>query len=189
MLRNRFNTIFVCFCLYFFPITDLLPQEFIVDKSAENIVKFLSEATIEDFEGTTSDIDGYLFLPENGDLDSSEIYFEVDLRTLDTGIGLRNRHMRDNYLETDKYPYATFKGNIASQNIEDSTVVVNGILEIHGVKRNMTVNGSLEPTENGFAIGTKFSIKLTDFNIEIPSFMFLKISNKIELVLNFAVKE
>ena len=83
-----------------------------VDKSAENMVKFISDAPIEDFEGVTSSIDGYLFWEGDDLLNQSELYFEVDLNTVDTGIGLRNRHMRENYLHTDKFPKTHFTAKL-----------------------------------------------------------------------------
>lgn len=88
-----------------------------VDKSKKNVVKFISDAPVEDFEGITSSIDGYM-LGEEGNFEGTELYFEVDLNTVDTDNGLRNRHMRDNYLHTDKYPLTTYKANIyESKNI------------------------------------------------------------------------
>ena len=91
--------------------TNLISAEYHVQKSDKNLIKFISKAPIEDFEGKTSKIDGYL-KSENPDFSNGELYFEVDLRKLDTDNGLRDRHMRDNYLHTDKYPYASYTGKI-----------------------------------------------------------------------------
>jgi len=163
----------------------------VVSKSAANSVVFLSEAPIEDFEGLTQSIDGYLYLSPDRALDSSEFYFEVDLRTIDTGIGLRNRHMRENYLETDKFPYATFSGKITEwHELKDTIyVLVNGDMEIHGTVNNLVAEGKLIKIEKGFRIFSEFELKLTDYNIEIPSFMFFKISDIIRIKLNLFLTE
>ncbi|MBN1998224.1 YceI family protein, partial [candidate division KSB1 bacterium] len=84
--------------------------EFQVDKTQERKVRFISDAPAEDFDGVTEDIDGYALFDEKNPSGENEFYFQVQLNSLDTGIGLRNRHMRDNYLETKKYPVAEFKG-------------------------------------------------------------------------------
>jgi len=171
--------------------TSSYAQEYVVSKSAANSAVFLSEAPIEDFEGLTQSIDGYLYLSPDRALDSSEFYFEVDLRTIDTGIGLRNRHMRENYLETDKFPYATFSGKITEwHELKDTIyVLVNGDMEIHGTVNNLVAEGKLIKIEKGFRIFSEFELKLTDYNIEIPSFMFFKISDIIRIKLNLFLTE
>lgn len=166
--------------------------EYDVDKSNKNIVKFISSATFQEFEGVTNNIDGYLLYKDNDFLSGSDLYFEVDLRTLDTGIGLRNRDMRENYLETDKYPMTHYKGKIIyADKVSDAEykVTIDGNLFIHGVTRPLKINGNLFPVEGGYRVKAYFEILLTDYNITIPKLMFMKISNTIKLVLDFYIKE
>lgn len=165
--------------------------EFHVDKSQKNMVKFISDAPIEDFEGLTNQIDGYLYFEGDSLTNKSSLYFEVDLSSLDTGIGLRNRHMRENYLETDKYPITHFSGKIVKpESISDEQgykVQVAGKIYLHGVERPLEVNGILLGDENNYQIRTKFIVKLSDFNIEIPSIMFYKIDEAMDLELDFHI--
>ncbi|MGD9488356.1 MAG: YceI family protein [Calditrichaceae bacterium] len=166
--------------------------EFQVDKSSKNLVKFISDAPLEDFEGKTDKIDGYIFWEGDDLTNKSEIYFEVDLKSIDTGIGLRNRHMRENYLHTDKYPITHYKGMITRAEKTDGenfNVVTEGTIFIHGVERKLTASGEIVNTgENGYQIITKFEVKLPDFNIEVPQLMFMKINEVIKLELTFFVK-
>ena len=72
-----------------------------MDLKAKNLVAFISDAPIEDIEGVTSAIDGYVIwsgdsLTLDANYESSEVYFEVELAGLKTGIGLRDSHLRDN---------------------------------------------------------------------------------------------
>lgn len=169
----------------------VLPKEFDIDKSKKNLVEFISNATFQEFEGVTNNIDGYLF-NSNNILSGSEIYFEVDLRTLDTGIGLRNRDMRENYLKTDKYPMTNYKGKIIyADKVSDAEykVTVDGKMFIHGVTRDLKVNGNLFPVEDGYRVKAYFEILLSDYDVKIPKLMFMKISNTIKLVLDFYLKE
>lgn len=179
--------------LLLFPLFSATAQktEYHVDKNAKNSVKFISDAPVEDFEGVTNAIDGYL-VHEGSDLTSgSGLYFEVDLRKLDTGIGLRNRHMRENYLHTDKYPYAKFTGKITEATPADgkTKVKVQGSMDIHGVKRSMDVTGTMSGGGDKLRIMTNFDVRLTHHKIEVPQLMFVKIDENMELVLDFTVKK
>lgn len=165
--------------------------EYHVDRTAKNLVKFVSDAPIEDFEGTTNKIDGYLAYDAGGYTSNSDLYFEVDLRALDTGIGLRNRHMREDYLHTDKYPYAKFSGKIieATQAGDKTKVKVKGSMDIHGVKRTMEVSGAISGSGDRLRITTTFDVSLPNHKIEVPQFMFMKIDENMELILDFTLKK
>jgi len=166
--------------------------EFHVDKKQENEVKFISDAPLENFEGVTDHIDGYVYWEGDDMTSSSAVYFEVDLNTLDTGIGLRNRHMRENYLETDRYPQTSFKGKIArtTQGTNDTLLVsAEGNMFIHGVERPLVVEAKLIPKGSGYRIVSRFYVKLSDFEIEIPSIMFYKIDENMDIRLDFYIEK
>jgi len=175
----------------------IFAAEYHVDTERENIVKFISDAPIEDFEGVTSDIDGFV-LWSGEDLlavkatDSTELYFEVHLETLDTGIGLRNRHMRDNYLETKDYPYATYAGSILRANSTDSnwiSIDLTGEFTVHGEPRMMELSVAALPEGDGYRVKSEFEVKLSDHGIDIPKLMFLKIDERMQLELDFYLKK
>ncbi len=165
--------------------------EYHVDRESANMVKFISDAPVEDFEGVTKNIDGYLSHTSDGITDGSKLYFEVDLRTVDTGIGLRNRHMREDYLHTDKYPFAKFTGRIVEAEPSGGKIKVTlrGHMDIHGVKKAMKISGTVSEKAGALHIATTFDVKLTDHKIEVPSFMFLKIDETMKLVLDFHLKK
>jgi polyisoprenoid-binding protein YceI len=170
-------------------------QEFQVDQARDRLVRFISRASIEEFDGVTDRIDGYVLLdgarlgPESGG-DDTEFYLEVDLASLDTGIGLRNRHMRDNYLEVGKFPFATFAGHIVRTeptSSGDFRVTASGGLTIHGVTRPRELTCRVTPADGAYRAVCDFEVLLTDHQIEIPKIMFLKLANEIRLELNFTV--
>jgi polyisoprenoid-binding protein YceI len=167
-------------------------QEYHVDLGRENEVRFLSDAPIEDFDGVTDRIDGYLVLPRdevgNADLSATEFYFEVDLASLDTGIGLRNRHMRDNYLETEKFPYAKYTGRIEHlQEEEDGRFSsrIAGVFSVHGVERQRVIECSGELVAQSVRVSCEFEVRLTDHDISVPRLMFLKINEVIDVHIDF----
>jgi polyisoprenoid-binding protein YceI len=173
--------IILCLLLFYIPMAKT--QSLIVKKGPINSIKFLANSSFINFEGTTSAIEGYISW-DSTLTNSSRIEFKVYLDSLDTGIGLRNTHMRDKYLETSKYPLAEFTGSITNQikktNLE-SEVKVHGTLKIHGVERKQEIFGKIYYYGNLFKIESSFDIFLSDFNIEKPSFLFATVDNKMTL--------
>jgi polyisoprenoid-binding protein YceI len=173
----------------------LRAQELDVDPSADRVVRFVSRSQVDEFEGVTDRIDGYVLLdgqPLSASTrrDATELYLEVDLASIDTGIGLRNRHMRDNYLEVDKYPYASFKGSIGV--VQPSAdgggkVTASGTFTIHGVSRERDITCDVSPVGEGYHAECAFGVLLSDHDIEIPRVMFLKLANEIRVEVEFTV--
>src|SRR5690606_23312653 len=75
-----------------------------------NEVTFVSKAPLETFDGSTKQIRGRIEIDPQALGDSITVEVSVDLASLDTGIELRNQHMRENHLHTEKHPEAVFRG-------------------------------------------------------------------------------
>ncbi len=172
-----------------------LAVEWQVDLTKPRVAKFISRAPLEEFEGITEDIDGYLYWEDDSLFKNNEFYFEVNLNTLDTGIGLRNRHMRERYLETDKWPVASYQGKIVDVAKTDSAgltvyeVQTQGTFSVHGVERDVEVAGTVEMLEAGLMrIKAAFQIELPDYNIKIPQVMFFKLNKVIKIRVMFHLK-
>ncbi len=166
----------------------LWSEEYRVLMNGENSVTFSSKASIESFTGTTSQIDGYVLWEGADPLNENEFYLQVPLATLDTGIGLRNRHMRDNYLQTDKYPLAQYSGKmIRYEAANDSTylVDVDGLFTLHGVEQKLTLQGKVTIRGDRLHVQAPIQLKLADYKVKIPKFMFLKISELIDIKVDF----
>jgi polyisoprenoid-binding protein YceI len=170
-------------------------QELQVDLGADNVVRFISRASIEEFEGVTDRIDGYVLLDGEGLTaqtggDDTELYLEVDLASLDTGIGLRNRHMRDNYLEVAEYPYASYSGVIVrSDPMAEGghRVTSRGSFTVHGVSRDMEIPCDVTSAGDVYRAACTFQVLLSDHDIEIPKIMFLKLADEIRVELVFVM--
>ena len=156
------------------------------------MVKFISTAIWEDFEGVTKYIDGYVYWEGDNLTNKSELYFEVELNTVETGNGKRDRDMRDDYLHTNRYPYTHYTGIITD--VQDSTdtilkIASSGIMYIHGVERKINVKALMTENERGYQMQINFIIKLSDYNIKIPKLMIFKIDEVMQLQLSFFVKK
>src|SRR5262249_23223314 len=117
-----------------------------VSPGGANKVVFTSKAPTETFEGKTNKIEGVLSLDPGAVGDSIHAHLEapldVDLASLDTGIGKRNQLMRRDHLECDKYPKAIFDGAtvLTPGKIEagkTTTFEIEGTFSIHGVSRRL----------------------------------------------------
>ncbi len=97
--------------------------------------------------------------------------------------GLMEEHFNDNYMETEKFPNAVFKGKI-NEKIDmtkdgDTKVTVTGKMEMHGVTKDETFEGTATKNGSDIRIKTKFKIKLVDYSIKVPS---LYVKNIAEIV-------
>jgi polyisoprenoid-binding protein YceI len=157
--------------------------EFVVSPGPPNRVVFVSKAATETFDGKTDRISGTIVVSDDGVGDSVTVRIEVDVASLDTGIGKRNRHMRENHLETDAFPTAVFagasvRGPAGAVLAPGETVAfdVEGTFTLHGVSRRMRLAVSVTPRDAQILeFDAAFPIRLADFDIARPKFLFLKL--------------
>lgn len=137
-------------------------------------VQFVSHSTLEDFTGRSDYLVGRISLAD------STVQFYVDLTTVSTGVKLRDEHMQEEYLQTDKYPFAQFSGKIVSTFNPASTdtqkVTVKGTFKVHNVSHVITVNGKIKISPKKLYVYAAWPVKLGDYNIRIPQVLFMKVS-------------
>jgi polyisoprenoid-binding protein YceI len=145
-------------------------------KSEKGQIEFISEAPLNKFTGKSSSLKGLI------DFDKNLLDFYLDLNTLKTGIGLRDRHMRENYLETDKFPFAEFTGKLESLPILEEgkqiEVMAIGKFKIHGVEKDLKVPGILTKKNKQLNLQANFSILLGDFDIAVPKVVFYELAEE-----------
>lgn len=105
---------------------------------------------------------------------------------------LMEEHFNEKYMESAKYPDATFKGKISGtfDLTKNGTynVTANGKLLIHGVEQERTLTGTLTVKDGVITLDCKFKVKLVDHKIEVPSVVTSKIAETIDVHLNIAYK-
>lgn len=146
-------------------------------ETASGNVNFLSKAPLSEFNGVSDKLHGLI------DLSQNLLDFYIDLNTLETGIGLRDKHMRDNYLETKKYPFAEFTGKMTSipslTTGAKSLVIAVGKFKIHGVEQEVEVRGTLTKKSTGeLELAADFDILLSDYDIPVPKLVFYELAEK-----------
>jgi polyisoprenoid-binding protein YceI len=146
-------------------------------------VRFVSKAPLETVEGKTAQIAGRLDADLSDLAAGVTLSVEVDLASLDTGIALRNRHMRENHLHVEQYPKAVFKaGRVLDPPAQglrpgvETTFRLEGELILHGVTRPLTAPITARLREDGgLEIATTFELRLADFSIPRPKFLVMKL--------------
>lgn len=144
--------------------------------SEDGYVEFVSTAPLLEFKGKSDHLTGLI------DLDENLIDFYMDLNTIDTEVERRNRDMRNTYLETDKFPFAEFTGELLSsfdpENREKQDVLARGKFKIHGVEREIEVEGTLEPSNDGIKLVASWVVLLEDHNIDRPGILFYELAEE-----------
>jgi polyisoprenoid-binding protein YceI len=165
---------------------------YVLDAKAKNRVEFHSKATLESFSGKAKSITAELDVdPEKPMAARGKV--TVDLRTLDTGIDLRNKHMRENHLHTDSFPSAVFTLDSISGNGELSAdgptpLAIHGQMTIHGVTKSVTTPATLSAAgTRGMRIQTEFPLKITEYGIPRPEFLFLKLAEEVRIIVDLTL--
>jgi hypothetical protein len=152
--------------------------------SAQNgNVSFFSKAPLEDIEARNGKGQSVI------NTSTGEIAVKVPIKGFVFENGLMQEHFNENYMESDKFPFATFKGKI-NEPIDwgkegSYPVSATGKLNIHGVERDQTIKGKLDVGSGKLQLDADFSVALADHNIEIPSLVFQKIAEKIAVNTRF----
>jgi hypothetical protein len=116
---------------------------------------------------------------------TGDVVFSVSIPTFKFKKSLMEEHFNSEYLESDKYPRATFKGKI--QEHIDATkngtypVTATGELDVHGVKQTRTITGSLVVDNGSISLTSEFMVKCVDHHIEIPKIVFHNIAESIQM--------
>ncbi len=104
---------------------------------------------------------------------------------------LQREHFNENYVESDKFPKATFTGKIID-NIDftkDGTykVTAKGKLTIHGKIQERSIPATITTKDGKVSIYSKFTVKLVDHDIERPTLVLKKIAEEIYITVNMPV--
>ena len=142
-------------------------------------ISLFSSAPLEDIAANTS-TGTSVFNATTG-----ELVFSVNITSFKFKKSLMQEHFNSDYLESDKYPKATFKGKI--QEHIDATkngsypVTAVGELDIHGVKQTRTIPGTITVSNGTVTMASEFMVKCVDHHIEIPKIVFHNIAESIKM--------
>ena len=150
-------------------------------------IDFISDAPLEVIKAASQEMKGAINAEQKTFLFSVNVNSFVGFNS-----GLQRVHFNENYLETVKYPKAVFEGKIIEE-LDTGTegvyeIRAKGNLDLHGVKQERIIKGTITVKGNELTIHSQFNVLLEDHNIKIPRVVYQKISPEILVTINAVMK-
>lgn len=152
-------------------------------ETSKGMVNFKSEAPLEIIQASSSGLVGLI------DATKNTFSFSVSMNTF-KGFNsqLQKVHFNENYVESEKYPQASFKGKI----IEDADLMKNGLyhvrtkgtFSIHGIAQERIIKADIAVNNGSITVKSSFEVLLSDHNIPIPKVVNQKLANSIKIDIN-----
>ncbi|WP_081670916.1 YceI family protein [Sporocytophaga myxococcoides] len=179
MMNKKVSYLFLkSFFFYYFFFNHAYAQTYTTESGH---AEFKAKASLNSYTGNSNQLKGSINLKEK------TVYFSVPFESIDTGIKKRNKHMKE-LIETDKYPDAEFEGKIISDfNSEkegNQKVTVKGNFKMHGVSREITVEGTLTRTGDKLTANAEWKVLITDYKITPPKIFGNKVQDEHIIVIN-----
>lgn len=150
-------------------------------------VYFLSDAPLEMISATSKSLIGVL------NIEDRRFSFSIPVNTFEGfNSSLQQTHFNEDYLETDKYPQATFKGKIIEELdlgiAGQYRIRAKGKLDIHGLDYDRIIRCDVRVEPGQIIVKAVFTVFLDIHDIKIPSIVNQKIAEEIQVELDFIMK-
>lgn len=170
----------ILFCLFTSGCTIAVYSQGDIYRTSKGQISFRSDAPLEIITASSTEFKGII------DPAALTFGFTVPVATFrGFNNGLQQQHFYENYMETSKYPDATFTGKIIEH--IDLTVPgtynvrAKGQLDIHGHPQERIIKVTLVSDGNQIHAKTSFVVPLVDHQIEIPKIVNQKIAQEIKV--------
>lgn len=149
----------------------------------KNEVAFHSNAKLELIKATSTQLKGII------DAEKRVFAFSVDMKSFDGFNGpLQKEHFHENYMESDKYPAASFTGHIIEEDdfTKDGTynIRAKGKFTVHGVTQERILQGDLVVKNGIIKMTCLFTVMLSEHDIKIPRIVHEKLASEISVTVN-----
>lgn len=148
-------------------------------KDGTTLIHFYSKSPLEDIAANNKNAVIVL------NTATGDIQVRVTIQSFKFKNGLMEEHFNENYLESTKYPNCVFKGKI-NEKIDYTTdgqnkVTVSGKMELHGITKDIELDGLLTKKGNEIGLDSKFKLKIADYGIKVPSLYVKNIAEIIDI--------
>ena len=166
-----------------FALVVLISSNLIAQKvyTKNGSISFFSKSPLENITAENNQVMSVL------NTQTGEMQFSVLIKGFHFEKALMEEHFNENYMESTKYPKATFKGNVTDMSkvnlAKDGSydVTVSGDLNIHGVTNKVSVPGTIVVKGGKVSANSKFIVKLADYKISVPKVVKDNIAENIEI--------
>jgi polyisoprenoid-binding protein YceI len=150
---------------------------------------FHSEAPLETIEAHNRQVNAAL------DIKTGDMVFKVLMKSFIFEKALMQEHFNENYVESDKYPNATFQGKVT--NVDDIDfgkegsydAEIEGKLTIHNITQDVAATGSFQVKPDVIEGNSKFSVAIANYNISIPGAVAGKIADVVDVYVDVKLQE
>jgi hypothetical protein len=166
--------------------SQIMAQKFM---TKNGYIKFYSETPMETIEAENQQVNSAY------DHNSGAFVFKVLIKSFEFEKALMQEHFNENYMESDEFPVAIFKGKIINNEEIDLSktgpikVKVKGTIKIHGVSQELETDGLMDIQGEEIHATSKFIAKPADFNIKIPGAVIDNIAEGIEVTVDVKLKK
>ncbi len=145
-------------------------------------ITFFSETKLENIDATNT-VTKPVFNSKTGDF-----AIKAQQNAFIFKSAFMQEHYNENYVESEKYPYATFKGKI-KETIDYTkngmhNVTMIGTLDMHGVELPRTITGTITIKDGQLFMDSKFDVKVADHKIKVPSLYVENIAENIQVTFH-----
>jgi len=146
-----------------------------------------SQPTFEPIEATHSAVSALL------NVETGELAVLALVRGFRFPLALMEEHFNENYIESHQYPKTSFKGSISdfdkyTLSEQPQTVKLTGELSVHGVTKPINVSATVTQTDERITLESSFSVKTSDFGIEIPSLVRKQIDENVQIQVSLPLQ-
>jgi polyisoprenoid-binding protein YceI len=168
--------------LVLFLSSSLLAQDKNYQVSSNSKIEFVAigNPSMLTINGTGQGLSGNIFIQKDGMMTGN---IEMDLNTLDSGLELRTKHMKNKYLEVDKSDFSKARFKITKANSNQNPIVYEGTLLLHGIEKPLNGTGEFKKSEDGLTLTSDFKVNLEDHGIALPNYAGITIEKQVSIKL------
>ena len=144
-------------------------------------ISFFSKTSLEDIDAHNRSVTCVL------DTRTGNVQFSVLMKGFEFRKALMQEHFNEDYIESDKYPKAEFKGQVSNNSSIDyfkegvQQAKVKGQLTIHGQTNEIETDGTVSIKNGRIFITAEFPVTVANYKINIPAFAKNKVAKSINI--------
>ena len=174
-------------CCFIFMAAALMAQDKYFTKSGS--IHFTSKGAIETIQANHRSVTCVL------DSKTGAVQFAILMKGFEFKKALMQEHFNENYVESDKYPKAEFRGQIVNNSeiayTKDGVynAHVKGKLTLHGETKDVEADGKITVKGGKLLANSDFTIQMSDYNISIPKLVKENMSNAVSITVNCTLEQ
>ena len=151
-------------------------------------ISFFSRTELEDIDAHNRSVTCVL------DTKTGNVQFAVLMKGFEFKKALMQEHFNEDYIESNKYPRAEFKGQIVNNSSVDYTkegvqqARVKGQLTIHGQTNEIETDGTVSVKDGKIFIASEFPVAIADYKITVAAFAKKKVAKTVSVKVSCALE-